>query len=136
MSTQADVVAADERELTGQRAVLNYGHTFCHAIEAVAGYGVFLHGEAVAVGMLCASRLAEALGRIDASVTERQHNLLRQLNLPTEIGALEVDTLLEAMQRDKKVEHGRLRFVLPSRIGHVELVDGVAEPLVRTAWSA
>ena len=69
---KADVVERDEREETGLRAVLNYGHTFCHAFESVAGYGVLLHGEAVSIGMLCASRLAQRLGRIPAEVTAAQ----------------------------------------------------------------
>ena len=73
---KADVVRQDERETTGLRAVLNYGHTFGHAFEALAGYGELLHGEGVAIGMLCASRLAERLGRIDSAVTERQERLL------------------------------------------------------------
>lgn len=122
---KASVVERDEREETGLRAVLNYGHTFCHAIETVAGYGRFLHGEAVAIGMVCASRLAESLGRIGSTVTERQHQLLTQLGLPTAVAGLDADQLLAAMQLDKKAENGKLRFVLPSRLGHVELVDNV-----------
>jgi 3-dehydroquinate synthase len=130
---KADVVERDERELTGQRAVLNYGHTFCHAIETVSGYGAYLHGEAVAIGMVCASRLAERLGRIRADVTTRQLALLQKLGLPIAAGGLSHDALLEAMLRDKKSEHGRLRFVLPSRIGAVEVVGDVAESHVRAA---
>ena len=80
---KADVVERDEREETGLRAVLNYGHTFAHAYEAVAGYGTWLHGEAVAAGMVSASRLAEALGRVDAEFTERQRALLAKFHLPT-----------------------------------------------------
>ena len=130
---KADVVEQDEREESGLRAVLNYGHTFCHAIEAITNYGQFLHGEAVAIGMVCASRLAELLGRIDAQVTQRQIRLLRELGLPVTLPKLPHDELLAAMQRDKKVEHGRLRFVLPSRMGHVELVGGVDAALARRA---
>jgi 3-dehydroquinate synthase len=132
---KADVVEKDERELTGLRAVLNYGHTFCHAIETVSGYGTYLHGEAVAIGMVCASRLAESLGRIGPEVTERQRVLLTRLSLPTVVGGLDHDALVAAMARDKKVEHGRLRFVLPSRLGHVELVGNVDPELVRRAMS-
>ncbi len=128
---KAGVVAADEREQTGLRAVLNYGHTFCHAFEALTGYSQLLHGEAVAIGMLCASRLAERLGRIDASLTERQHRLLVAFGLPVDVPAqLDPNAILRAMSHDKKVEHGRLRFVLPSRLGHVELVGGVSKELV------
>ncbi|MCA9208592.1 MAG: 3-dehydroquinate synthase [Planctomycetales bacterium] len=128
---KADVVENDERELTGLRAVLNYGHTFCHAIETVTGYGEYLHGEAVAIGMLCASRLAELLGRVDRELTERQYRLLDALKLPTSVPDVEHDSLVAAMRHDKKVEHGKLRFVLPSRMGHVELVGNVDEALVR-----
>jgi len=122
---KAQVVEQDEFEETGLRAVLNYGHTFGHALETLGGYGELLHGEAVAIGMLCASRLAERLGRIDASLTEQQHRLLAALGLPTEMPPVDVEKALAAMMRDKKVQHGRLRFVLPSRLGHVELVGDV-----------
>ena len=132
---KADVVERDERELTGLRAVLNYGHTFCHAIETVGGYGTYLHGEAVAIGMVCASRLAERLGRIRGDVTQRQLALLAKLRLPTAISGLDHDALLAAMHRDKKTEHGRLRFVLPSRLGAVEVVGDVAEADVRASLS-
>ena len=130
---KADVVEQDEREQSGLRAVLNYGHTFCHAIETVAGYGQYLHGEAVSIGMVCASRLAEKLGRIDPSLTRRQRDLLTALRLPVAVAGLDAEALLAAMQRDKKVQHGDLRFVLPSRLGHVELVGQVDSSLVRQA---
>jgi 3-dehydroquinate synthase len=130
---KADVVEGDERETTGLRAVLNYGHTFCHAIEAVTGYGEYLHGEAVSIGMMCAARLAAALGRVDASFIARQKHLLSALHLPLETPAVDDEPLLAAMQHDKKVEHGRLRFVLPTRLGHVELVGGVDPTLARAA---
>jgi 3-dehydroquinate synthase len=127
---KARVVEQDEREETGLRAVLNYGHTFCHAIETVTGYGRFLHGEAVAIGMVCASRLAERMGRIERSITERQLSLLSRLGLPIAAGDLDAGQILAAMQHDKKVERGRLRFVLPDRIGHVSLVGDVDPTLV------
>ncbi len=130
---KADVVEADEREMSGHRAKLNYGHTFGHAIEAITGYGEFLHGEAISIGMLCASRLAESLSMVDASVTERQFRLMEQFGLPTESPALDHRDLLTAMQHDKKVEHGKLRFILPSRIGEVELVGDVDPRLVEQA---
>lgn len=130
---KAAVVEADEREQSGRRAVLNYGHTFAHAIESLSGYGEFLHGEAVAIGMLCASRLAERLGRVDAQFTQRQHDLLTALGLPTEFPPLDHDQVLRSMTHDKKVQHGRLRFVLPSELGQAELVDDVAAEDVRAA---
>ena len=107
--------------------VLNYGHTFGHAFETVAGYGTWLHGEAVAAGMICASRLAERLKMIPAAVTNRQKKLLERFGLPTAPDpSWPLDALMTAMQRDKKSVAGRLRFVLPTGIGHVELVDNVS----------
>lgn len=129
---KAGVTGTDEREETGARATLNYGHTFGHAFEAVAGYGAWTHGAAVAAGMVCASRLAERLGRVTADVTTRQRKLLEAFRLPTAPDpSWPVDDLIAHMHRDKKSLAGRLRFVLPSRLGHVELVDGVSEADVR-----
>ncbi len=128
---KAQVVEQDEREETGLRAVLNYGHTFGHAFEATTGYGQYLHGEAVAIGMACAARLAQRMGRVDAELVHRQNELLRHVGLPLAPPAIEHDRLLEAMRHDKKVEDGRMRFVLPTRLGHVELVDGVKADDVR-----
>ncbi|MEN1682217.1 MAG: 3-dehydroquinate synthase [Planctomycetota bacterium] len=121
---KADVVEADEREESGRRAVLNYGHTFCHAIEAATGYGPVLHGEGVAMGMLCASRLAERLGRIGPDATSRQFALIEKLGLPTAVPPeLDPEELYQLMWRDKKVKDGQIRFILPSRIGAVDLVS-------------
>jgi 3-dehydroquinate synthase len=129
---KAKVVEQDERETTGVRAVLNYGHTFAHAHEALAGYGELLHGEAVAIGMVQASRLAETLGRIDAETTRRQVTLLEAVGLPvTAPEGPTTDEIIDRMMLDKKTTGGRLRFVLPTRMGHVELVDEVDEALVR-----
>ncbi|MEX2187290.1 MAG: 3-dehydroquinate synthase [Pirellulales bacterium] len=130
---KADVVERDERETTGLRAVLNYGHTYAHALEAVAGYGELLHGEAVSIGMMCAARLAQRLGRVDEVFVRRQHDLLVALALRVQMPSLDHDRLLAAMASDKKVEHGRLRFVLPTRMGHVELVAGIDPIDVRAA---
>ena len=131
---KADVVQHDEYERTGLRAVLNYGHTFAHAFEALSGYGELLHGEAVSIGMIYASRLAEKLGRIPAAMTHRQVALLKALHLPTQLSAESKwtsDEVIARMRLDKKTEAGQLRFVLPTRMGHVELVDGVAESVVQ-----
>jgi 3-dehydroquinate synthase len=130
---KADVVEQDEREETGLRAILNYGHTFGHALEAATGYEELLHGEGVAIGMLCASRLAERLGRIDASLTKRQQDLLESFGLPTAVPPLDHEELIELMYHDKKTERGKLRFVLPSRLGHVEVVRDVSSDDIRTA---
>ncbi len=130
---KADVVASDEREETGLRAVLNYGHTFGHALETLTGYEQLLHGEAISIGMLCASRLAERLGRIDSQVTRRQADLLAALGLPVALPEVDHDRILSAMMHDKKVEHGRLRFVLPAALGRVELVGDVDPDQVRAS---
>ncbi|MEX2121923.1 MAG: 3-dehydroquinate synthase [Pirellulales bacterium] len=130
---KADVVAADERDESGLRAVLNYGHTFGHAFESLTGYSALLHGEAVAAGMLCASRLAERLGRVDQTFTGRQRDLLTALGLSVAPPGVDHEQVLLIMTRDKKAEHGRLRFVLPSRMGQAELVDDVSADDVRGA---
>jgi 3-dehydroquinate synthase len=126
---KAVVVQQDEKETSGLRAILNYGHTYGHAFEALAGYGQLLHGEAVSIGIICASRLAEQLGRISADETERQRNLLQQLHLPVVVPEdlrTRKDEILHRMLLDKKTENRELRFVLPSRIGHTEIVTGVS----------
>src|SRR6185437_11005351 len=128
---KADVVERDEREETGLRAALNYGHTFAHAFETVGGYGSWLHGEAVSAGMICASRLAERRGLIDADVTERQRRLLQTFGLPIAPQRWPVEELLAVMRSDKKAVAGRLRFVLPKRMGEVDLFDDVPENDVR-----
>lgn len=122
---KADVVEQDECELTGLRAVLNYGHTFAHAFEAAGEYGLLLHGEAVAIGMQCAARLARRMNRIDDEFLSRQTALLEALELPTAVPDFDGDELVRIMHRDKKVDEGKLRFVLPTRLGHVELVKDV-----------
>jgi len=128
---KAQVVQQDERETSGLRAILNYGHTFAHAIEATAGYGRWLHGEAVSIGMNSAAHLAQILGRIDSQWVARQANLLRQLDLPVALTQLDSELLWQAMQHDKKVVHSKLRFVLPrGSLGKVELVSGVSREQV------
>ncbi len=128
---KASIVEQDERELTGLRAVLNYGHTFAHAFETVGGYGAWLHGEAVAAGMVCAAQLAERRGLLDSDITERQTRLLAAFGLPTKPLAWPVADLLAVMRNDKKALAGQLRFVLPTRLGAAQLVDGVSEDEVR-----
>jgi 3-dehydroquinate synthase len=122
---KADVVEEDEYETKGRRSILNYGHTFCHALEAATGYEQLLHGEGVAIGMTCAARLAQRLGRVDGAFTARQLALLQAFGLPTDVPAIDPDELFELMYHDKKVAAGELRFVLPTRLGEVELVRGV-----------
>jgi 3-dehydroquinate synthase len=129
---KASVVERDEREETGLRAVLNFGHTVGHAIEAVAGYGGgFQHGEAVAAGMVYECRIAERLGWIGSEVTARVRDLLSRFGLPTRADGLDVSDLIQAMSRDKKNRDGGVRFVLPRTVGQVELTDAVTIDLIR-----
>lgn len=128
---KAAIVVEDERELSGQRALLNYGHTFGHAFEAVTDYDVLLHGEAVAMGMVCAARLAERLGRIDAQMVQRQQRLLEAFGLPTAPPELAPDSVLAAMLHDKKATGRGLRFVLLEGLGRAELVEEVKEADIR-----
>lgn len=130
---KAQVVREDERETSGVRAILNYGHTYAHAFEALAGYGKLLHGEAVAMGMICGSRLALALGRISEDDMHRQKQLLTQLHLPTFVPAdllSQKDQIIDRMLLDKKTVSGDLKFVLPDRIGHVDTIGGIRQSLV------
>ncbi|GAA3576382.1 3-dehydroquinate synthase [Gibbsiella greigii] len=127
---KAEVVAADERE-SGQRALLNLGHTYGHAIEAEMGYGVWLHGEGVAAGMVMAAQAARRLGQFSAQNVERIKALLVRAGLPV-TGPREMapQAYLPHMMRDKKVLAGELRLVLPKAIGEAEVRGGVVHDLV------
>ncbi len=123
---KAEIVAADERE-TGERALLNFGHTFGHAIETATGYGTWLHGEAVGAGMLLASRLSERVCGLPAGERARLEALVAAAGLPTVAPKLPLDRWLDLMGRDKKVEHGRMRFVLLERLAHAVVRADVGE---------
>jgi 3-dehydroquinate synthase len=126
-SNKAEVVAADERE-GGIRAILNLGHTFGHAIEAAQGYGEWLHGEAVAAGMVLAVELSARRGWVATGEVERLRLLLRDMHLPVAPPAdMSAGDFLSFMARDKKVVDGRLRLVLLRTIGEAGLVDDVDE---------
>lgn len=125
---KAYVVKEDEYETLGLRAILNYGHTYAHAFEALAGYGELLHGEAVSMGMICGSRLAKSLSRIGDADVQRQIDLLSALHLPVDVPEAfqsKHAEILDCMQLDKKTVAGDLKFVLPDKIGHVETIGGV-----------
>jgi 3-dehydroquinate synthase len=127
---KAEVVSRDERE-QDLRAILNLGHTIGHALEAVAGYGQLLHGEAISIGMVGAARLAERFGcsPSTAEVTER---ILRKFGLPVRIPAdIDIDALMKAMQHDKKFTEGNMVFVVPAAIGRVEIRRDVPASWVR-----
>src|SRR6185369_15106868 len=108
---KAEIVAADERE-SGERALLNFGHTFGHAIESASGYGEWLHGEAVAAGMALAARFSAQRGRLPATDVDRLVELLRRLRLPVDPPRFAPDVWLDFMGRDKKNEGGRITLVL------------------------
>ena len=126
---KAGVVGQDERE-AGLRAILNFGHTFGHAIEAGLGYGRWLHGEAVGCGMVMAALLSQRLGGVDAAFVQRLTSLVRKAGLPTTGPKLGADRYLELMRVDKKAESGEIRFVVIDRPGHAT-VTGAPDALVR-----
>ena len=130
---KAEVVAADEREM-GLRALLNLGHTFGHAIEAEMGYGNWLHGEAVAAGMVMAARTSERLGQFTSADTQRIITLLQRAGLPVN-GPREMssEAYLPHMLRDKKVLAGEIRLVLPLALGKSEVRGGVSHEVVLNA---
>ena len=130
---KAAVVAEDERE-QGRRAILNYGHTFAHALETLTGYEQLLHGEAVAIGMVLAADCAHRHGLLDAASVQRISDLLTALGLPTKAPPdIDPSAALTAMGMDKKVVDGRLRLVLPERIGAVRVTDQVEQAAVLAA---
>ena len=119
---KAQIVVDDERETSGRRAILNYGHTFGHAIEAVYGYGEYLHGEAISIGMQMAVELAAEIGMLKDDLSLRQSQLLQDLHLPVRLPDDRRLELIEAMKRDKKVNAGQLRLILPEQAGVVKQV--------------
>lgn len=127
---KAEVVGADERE-GGTRAILNFGHTFGHAIEALSGYGTFRHGEAVAIGMVMASGLSVSLGLCRSDQAERVKGLIYALGLPIEPPAITADAFIEAMMLDKKVSGARMRFILMTDIGDVVIKEVTALEIKR-----
>jgi 3-dehydroquinate synthase len=131
-AAKARVVAADEQE-GGLRAILNYGHTLGHVVEALCGYGTYLHGEAVAIGMVAAGELSCELGLWRAADQARQRQVIAAAGLPLAWPDLQPDAVLACLQGDKKVRDGRVRFVLPTAIGAVEIRDDVSTEAVLAA---
>jgi len=128
---KALIVAEDEKE-QGLRALLNLGHTFGHAIEAQMGYGKWLHGEAVATGMVLASQLAHTRGDLTQQDVARIVDVIKQYNLPTEVPAdMTSEQFLLHMRKDKKNKKGTIRFILPTQFGQCALVDNVSDDQVR-----
>ena len=132
---KAAVVQTDERE-TGVRAILNFGHTFGHALESLTGYEQLLHGEAVAIGMVMAADLSSRWGRLPRGDAGRIKDLITRTGLPVTPPPLSADTMLEAMGMDKKVVDGRLRLVLTDAIGSAALTDQAPEAAIRETLEA
>ncbi|MCB9984809.1 MAG: 3-dehydroquinate synthase [Micavibrio sp.] len=135
---KAEIVCKDEREENGLRALLNFGHTFAHALESAAGYdGTLLHGEAVSIGMVLAARLSQRLGYLVQDDVNRIYNHLKSLGLKTEISDvafkedITADQLLLIMRKDKKASVSGLKFVVLKRIGQAVLESGVSENMVK-----
>jgi len=129
---KARIVAQDERE-SGSRALLNFGHTFGHAIEAATGYGAWLHGEAVATGMVMAAELSLLMGHLRKTDVGRVRDLLKRAGLPVAGPALAPERLMELMALDKKAAKGRTRFVVLEAIGRAALRADIDDAAVRGA---
>jgi len=134
VAIKAAVVIEDEK--TGVRAHLNLGHTFGHAIEAAVGYGRILHGEAVALGLLAAASLAESVGVAARGLRGEIEEVVARAGLPCAAELPDDARLEEAMALDKKVAAGKIRFVLPERVGAVVIREGIAPAAVRAAWKS
>jgi 3-dehydroquinate synthase len=130
---KSEVVSKDERE-SGQRAILNFGHTIGHALETVTGYKKYLHGEAVAIGMHVEARLSHMLGFFDENQVQRIKALIESYGLPSELAdGIDLNSILSSMELDKKAVAGELRFILPEKIGTVKIQSGVLPGEVKKA---
>ena len=129
VAIKADVVARDERE-NGIRAALNYGHTFAHAIEQSTNYTRFLHGEAVAIGMVMANALARRLDKLNGEQEERIYAVLQKFALPIKFHVADADAFYELFFLDKKSENGKIKFVLPDGIGKFHIADDIDKAAV------
>lgn len=125
VAIKAGIVAEDEKE-RGRRTLLNYGHTIAHSLESATNYGRFLHGEAVAIGMMGAAMLSHNLGLLSWEVVEQQRTLLEEFGLPTHCSGVDLKTVLKAMELDKKVKKRAVRWVLLTDIGQSVIRDDVA----------
>lgn len=129
---KAHVVAEDETE-KGLRAILNFGHTTAHAIETYTGYTQYTHGEAVAIGMVVAARLAHAMGMMSAEAVHRIIRLLKRFEMPTHLPKCQAVELMGLMESDKKAVSGKIHLILPTEIGKVSLVSGISDDLLSRA---
>lgn len=121
---KAEIVAADERE-SGQRALLNLGHTFGHAIETAMGYGNWLHGEAVSAGLVLAAKLSASIDWLDKADIIRIEKLLQRANLPIRPPSIPIEKFIDLVHSDKKVEAGKIKFILLRKIGEAEIYSDI-----------
>ena len=128
---KAEIVSQDEKE-SGLRALLNLGHTFGHAFEALTGYEQFTHGEAVAIGMVCAARLAEKMGMMTAAESGRVVELIKDYGLPIHYGDLSAADIVARMRLDKKSTAGKIKLVLPTAIGSSEVTEKITEEQIKS----
>ena len=128
---KADVVSQDEKE-AGVRAILNYGHTIGHAVESLTGYKLVNHGEAVGIGMVAAGAIATAMDLWPQTAADRQLAIIQKAGLPTKLpDSISIDDILVTLRSDKKVQSGKVRFVLPKRIGEAFVTDQVTDDSIR-----
>jgi len=133
VAIKGEIVSADEFETGDHRVLLNYGNTIGHAIEKVSGYGTYLHGEAVAIGMMAAGKISELLGMIDPELLARQRKVLESYGLAVKASGLNADELIEATKSDKKSRGGTIRWVLLEEPGKATTSRDVSEVVVREA---
>lgn len=125
-SIKAQVVEKDERE-SHYRMILNFGHTLGHAIEALTGYSQFIHGEAVAIGMVYAAKLSQQLGRCPEEIPKRIMGLVKKCGLPADFPDLDPQAVIESLYHDKKTMNNKIKFILVKEIGKIEIVDDMSE---------
>ncbi|MBC8282857.1 MAG: 3-dehydroquinate synthase [Nitrospinae bacterium] len=123
---KAEVVEKDERE-SHYRMILNFGHTLGHAIESLTGYSQFIHGEAVAIGMVYAAKLSQQLGKCQEGVIQRLDQLVRKCGLPADLPDLDSNAIIESLYHDKKTMNHKIKFILVKEIGVVEIVEDMPE---------
>lgn len=127
------IVLEDPKDTNNRRAILNWGHTFAHAIEAATGYNEFMHGEAVSIGMSCAAHVSKAVGFVDADFIKRQDKICEQAGLPVKLPKVSLDHLIQFMEKDKKAVSGKISLILAKGIGNVCKVDNVDKRLILEA---
>ena len=134
---KARIVEKDEKELSGLRAHLNYGHTIGHAIETAGGYGKFLHGEAISLGLIAANKISSQKSNLLDSENEIIIKALKKFNLPTQLDdSVSTQSLIDIMKSDKKFKNGKIRFVILNKLGEAELSEDVSEDDISLAIEA